>query len=154
MTTIRQFLSVMFNAIDEHPKRFFIGFVAMGLIQYAFLTPSIWSVRAPNNPITMNDWIFALLFAFFTGAFLAMRRHVRGKPKVCSVAGGIGSIIGVWGATCPFCTLFVLVWLGVPATAGVLSASFLEGYLDLIRIGALAIMIYGMSFLVKSHRPN
>ncbi|MBI2233294.1 MAG: hypothetical protein HYU56_05205 [Candidatus Aenigmarchaeota archaeon] len=149
MTTIKQFLTVMFQAIDEHPKRFFLGFAIMGLVQYIFLTPSIWPIRAPNNPVVTNDWVFAFLFAFFTGAFLAMRRHIKDKPKVCSVTGGIGSVIGIWGATCPFCTLFILVWLGVPAATGVLSAPFLESYLDLIRLGALAVMIYGMSLLVK-----
>lgn len=133
---------------------FFLGFAIMGVIQYAFLTPSIWNVRAPDNPVVINDWVFAFLFSFFTGAFLAMRRHVRDKPKVCSVAGSVGSIIGVWGATCPFCTLFILVWLGVPAAAGVLNAPFLESYLDLIRIGALAVMAYGASLMAKSLRKG
>ncbi|MBI4173348.1 MAG: hypothetical protein HY519_01385 [Candidatus Aenigmarchaeota archaeon] len=142
-------LQKIVGSIASRPQWFALGFLLMFAVQYFFLTPSLWPVRAPNNPVTATDWLFAFLFATFAGTFLAVWRQRQDAPKVCAAAGGVGGLIGMWGATCPFCTFFILAWLGVPAAAGIGSAAFIEPYLDIVRLAALAIMAYGIVLAAK-----
>ncbi|MBS3063363.1 MAG: hypothetical protein J4203_05825 [Candidatus Diapherotrites archaeon] len=136
------------ESVKAQPQWFALGFLVMGALQYYFLGP-YGPMRAPDNPVIINDWVFAFLFSLATGAFLALWKQRQGGPKTCATAGGVGGFLAVWGATCPFCSLFLLTWLGVPAGAGALSAPFLEPYIDVIRLIALGLMFYGMKLLAK-----
>ena len=66
------------EAIKGQPVWFALGFLAMGALQYYFLGP-YGPMRAPDNPVVLNDWIFAGLFTVATGIFLYYRLFFRKK---------------------------------------------------------------------------
>ena len=139
------FFKKVFGAIAAEIGVFAISAVIVGAIYYYVLSMP----RAPDNPVLMADYIFLVLFALFSGAFFAVLRQRQKGPATCKVAGGVGMLAGLWAMSCPFCSLFILVWFGVPAGAGTLAFPFLEQYMDIIRVLALGVMLYGMKLALE-----
>lgn len=147
-------LGKILHSVMAEKLAFFASAIVSGAIYWYVL---FGMGRMPTNPVDIYDQIFFVLFVLSISIFVAAWKHAVSGPKVCNFAGGVGLLAGLWTMACPFCSLFLLVWLGVPAGAGALNAPWLEQPLlggihiiEIVRLIALAILWYGIALLAKN----
>ena len=151
-----RFIDSVLAGIKAQPKWFWLTTIVF-LIVYGFVldVASFFGVmglgimRAPMNPVVPQDVFFWLVFSVLGGAFIANWKHVKSGPKVCGVAGGIGAVAGLWALSCPFCSLFILTFFGVPAAAGIFSFPDIEPFIDVIRVVSAGLMVWGLHVMTK-----